>query len=147
MLKAILETELQVPAVNLLLLFQNRMLTDNNATCESIGIKNGDCIKIMFIGVQQSQQQALGQQPSQQQQQQPPPAPQPVNSGIHGLQNLPQTYAEIKFEDLPVDPGLRFQDLPPQIMNNPTNLRNVVLKNEHLFAAAGALEPAHGTST
>ncbi len=141
MLKAILETELQVPAVNLLLLFQNRMLTDNNATCESIGIKNGDCIKIMFIGVQQSQQQGSGQQPSQQQQQQPPPAPQPVNSGIHGLQNLPQTYAEIKFEDLPVDPGLRFQDLPPQIMNNPTNLRNVVLKNEHLLRQLEHLNP------
>ena len=27
------------------------MLTDNNATCESIGIRNGDCVKIMFLGV------------------------------------------------------------------------------------------------
>jgi DNA damage-inducible protein 1 len=137
MIKAVLEIELQVPAVNLLLLFGAQMLTDNNATCQSVGINNGDMVKVMFIGVQ-TPQRAPQQQQQQQMRQQNPPAPQ---SGIQGLGNLPETYSEIKFEDLPVDSGLRFNDLPPQIMNNPANLRNVVLKNNHLLRQLEHINP------
>ena len=137
MIKAVLENELQVPTANLMLLHNNNMLLDNNATCQSLGINNGDMVKVMFIGVRQQPQQ---QQQQQQQMFQAPPAPQ-NSSGIQGLGNLPQTYAEIKYEDLPVDPGLTFQDLPPQIMNNPSNLRNVVLKNQHLLRQLQHMNP------
>ena len=58
--------------------------------CQSLGINNGDMVKVMFIGVRQQPQQ---QQQQQQQMFQAPPAPQ-NSSGIKDV--LPQTYAEIK---------------------------------------------------
>ena len=81
MIKAVLENGLQVPTANLMLLHNNNMLLDNNATCQSLGINNGDMVKVMFIGVRQQPQQ---QQQQQQQMFQAPPAPQ-NNSGFKDL--------------------------------------------------------------
>jgi len=121
-LKVLIQEALDIPSERQILIVQGRMVTDDTLTIGSIGVTEGDLITVAAIATP-GNAAAVHRAPD--------------TASLTSTPAPPR--AAIDAANVPVDPGLRFEDLPADMP--PDIQREVFLKNPHLLRQLDHINP------